>query len=298
MILENYLYSGEGAIGWIAGLVVLIIAFAVTLLHFLMEPMRWRTAYLPVYREKTTSKIVRDVLYCTSLATYLLPFKLGIPMRLGMLRHRAGLDLSFVAAILAFDAWVSLCVWGMATILAAWFTALHWQFEKMVWVGAGCVTLVMAVVMLMRKWLAAMIVRRWQAVVDLINNLWRSVGVSSLILVVDVGSYWLRHALLVFAMTGSIRMMAVGGAIGVMATFAGIVSGMPMGLVGYDATLVALLGTAGVRIDQALAVAAISRGLTFLAAATVGVPAGIRLGLGVDMLSTLRKLREIGNGKK
>ena len=296
-MLENYL-RGEGAGGWIMGLVVLVVAFGVTLFHFLMEPMRWRAAYLPASGKEVNPKPVRDVLYCTSLATYLLPFKLGIPMRMSMLRHMADLDLSFVTAILAFDAVVSLCVWTAAAMLAAWFTALHWQFDRVVWLGAGGIVIAIALMMVTRKWLATEILRRWHAVTGLIRNLRRSVGVSGLILAGDVGSYWLRHALLIFLTTGSVRMMAVGGAAGVMATFAGIVSGMPMGLVGYDATLIALLGAAGVRMDQALAVAVINRGLTFAAAVAVGVPAGIRLGLGINMSSTLRGLREIGNEKK
>lgn len=296
-MLENYL-RGEGAVGWIVGLVVLVVAFGVTLFHFLMEPMRWRAAYLPASGKEINPKPVRDVLYCTSLATYLLPFKIGIPMRLGMLRHMAGLDLSFVAAILAFDAVVSLCVWAGAATLSAWFAALHWQFDGVIWLGAGGIAIAISVMMVTRKWFAAELMRRWHAVSGLIHDLRRSVGVSILILAWDVGSYWVRHALLIFLTTGSIRMMAVGGAAGVIATFAGIVSGMPMGLVGYDATLIALLGAAGVRMDQALAVAIINRGLTFVAAVTVGVPAGIRLGLGIDMSSTLRGLREIGNEKK
>lgn len=296
-MLENYL-RGEGPVGWSAGLVVLVFAFGLTRFHFLMEPMRWRAAYLPASGKEINPKSVRDVLYCTSLATYLLPFKIGIPMRLGMLRQMAGLDLSFVAAILAFDAVVSLCVWAGAAMLSAWFAAMHWQFEGVLWLGAAGIAIAIPVMMVARKWLTAELTRRWHAVVGLIRDLRRSVGVSSLILAGDVGSYWMRHALLIFLTTGSIRMMAIGGAAGVMATFAGIVSGMPMGLVGYDATLIALLGAAGVRMDQALAIAVINRGLTFVAAVTVGVPAGIRLGLGINISSTLRGLRELGNEKK
>lgn len=293
----EYLHN-EGVAGWAWSMAVLVIAFGVTLLHFLMEPMRWQAAYLPTSKSGANSAEVRDVLFCTALATYLLPFKLGIPMRLGLLRHRAGLELPFIGAVLALDGIVSLCVWGGAAMLSAWFAALHWQSGRLAWVGLGCIVMAMAVALVMRKRLAGVITRRWHAITSLVGDLWRSAGISTLVLIADVGSYWLRHALLVFVTTGSLRLMVVGGAAGIVATFAGMVSGMPMGLVGYDATLVALLGTAGMRIEQAVAVAAINRGLTFLAAAVLGVPSGIRLGLGVDVASTLRKLREVGNGEE
>ena len=106
----------------------------------------------------------------------------------------------------------------------------------------------------------------------------------------------MRHALLVLLVCGNPHLMLTGGAIGIVATFAGIVSGLPMGLVGYDATLVALLALVGVPLDQALLVALVNRGLNLGAAALLGVPATLRLGLGSGFWMVLRRLREMGHG--
>lgn len=289
---------GDGELGVAAALVVAGAACGATLVHFLMEPMRWRRAYLPASGSSELAMRVRDVLLCTALATYLLPFKLGIPLRIGMLRHRAGLELSFIGAVLALDALVSLGVWAISTLLFVWVAALHWQSSWLLWVGGGCGGVALIAIIVMRKRISVNLLQRWHSVVGLLNNLWRCAGVSATLVIADIGSYWLRHALLVLLATGNPRLMVVGGASGVVATFAGMVSGMPMGLLGYDATLLALLGAAGIRIEQALAVVVVNRGLNFIAAGIVGIPAGIRLGLGTGVMSTLRKLREVGNGKQ
>jgi len=231
------------------------------------------------------------------LATYLLPFKLGIPLRIGMLRHRAGLELPFIGAVLAVDAVISLCVWVTATLLFVWISALHWQSPWFLWAGGACMLAALFAIVIMRGRSAGNLLRRWHSVAGLINGAWRRAGISAVLVTTDVGSYWLRHALLIFLAIGSPRLMVVGGASGVVATFAGIVSGMPMGLLGYDATLVALLGAAGVRIEHALIVVAINRGLNIIAATIVGLPAGIRIGIGTGVMSTIRGLREVGNGK-
>jgi uncharacterized membrane protein YbhN (UPF0104 family) len=115
--------------------------------------------------------------------------------------------------------------------------------------------------------------------------------------VVDVLSYGLRHAMLLLLVTDNFRDMWIGGSIGIIATFAGIVSGLPMGLVGYDATLFALLTLVGVRPEQALLIALINRALNLAAAAMLGIPAAMRLGLGSSVGSIIRKFREIAHDR-
>ena len=269
----------------------------VTLLHFLMEPMRWRVAYLPTREKNETARKVRDVLFCTALATYLLPFKLGIPFRIGLLRSRAALGMHYIGAVLALDGMISLCVWAACTAFFAWIAALHWHPPWYLWVTVVVVGLLVATIIVSSKHVAQNFLSRWHAALVVIDRPWARSGIAAALLVVDVASYWLRHMLLVLLVTRDPRLMVVGGASGVVATFAGIISGMPMGLLGYDATLIALLGAAGAGLDQAVLVVAINRAMNLGAATIVGVPAGMRLELGNGLVSILRKLRELGNGK-
>lgn len=285
--------------GWevLAYALIGLSAGLVTILHFVMEPMRWRAAYLPAGTAEDTAGKVRDVLFCTALATYLLPFKLGIPFRIGLLRHRAALGMNYIAAVLALDGMISLCVWAACTAFFAWVAALHWHPPWYLWLGIMLAGLIGLAVIASAKHVTQKFVQRWHAAVVVMDRLWRRSGIAMGLLVVDVGSYWLRHVLLVLLVTKDTNALMMGGASGVVATFAGIISGMPMGLLGYDATLVALLSAVGVRVDQSILVVALNRGMNLAAAAIVGIPAGMRLGLGDGLISILRKLREIANGK-
>ncbi|KRB39514.1 hypothetical protein ASD82_10915 [Rhodanobacter sp. Root179] len=103
--------------------------------------------------------------------------------------------------------------------------------------------------------------------------------------------------MLLLLVTGDFRHIWIGGSIGIIATFAGIVSGLPMGLVGYDATLVALLTLVGVPPEQALLIALINRALNLASAAMLGIPAAMRLGLGSSVGSIIRKFREIAHDR-
>lgn len=285
--------------GWDAFALALtgLVAGFVTILHFMMEPMRWRVAYLPRNETSETTEKVRDVLFCTALATYLLPFKLGIPFRVGLLRHKAALGMHYIAAVLALDGMISLCVWAACTAFFVWVAALHWHPPWYMWLGVGMVGLIGLAIIASAKQVAQNFIRRWHAAVVVMDRPWRRSGMAAGLLAVDVGSYWLRHVLLVFVATRNSDLLMVGGASGVVATFAGIISGMPMGLLGYDATLVALLGAAGAGIEQSILVVALNRGMNLAAAAMLGIPAGVRLGLGNGFVSILRKLREFANGK-
>lgn len=285
-----------GTSAWLSAAVGTL-AFLVTLLHFTLEPLRWKCSYLPRRSDPGAITGTRDALYCTALATYLLPFKLGIPLRVALLRNSARLELRFIGIVIALDGLISLFAWSMLTAASVWVAALHWHPPAYVWlagavgmVGLGAV--VVAQPRLRGRWL-----QRWQDALALLDRPWRRVGTAAGILVGDVIAYGVRHALLVYLFTGEIRLMLVGGAIGVVATFAGIVSGLPMGLVGYDATLIALLAAAGVPVDQAVWVAVTNRALNLGSAAVLGVPAALRLRLGSGLVSILHRLWDLAHDR-
>lgn len=281
-----------------AAVLVVAAAWMVTLLHFVMEPWRWRLAYLPASENRDDWKKVRDSLYCTAFATYLLPFKLGLPLRVALLRGSARLDLRYIGAVLALDGLISLAVWSLLAAACVWIAALRWQPPTYVWVAGALGAAGLGAILFFRRSLRGRLAARWRDAMAAFVRPWLRIAKASVIVVLDILSYGVRHALLVFLVTGNLANMLPGAAIGIVATFAGIVSGLPMGLLGYDATLVALLGVAGVPVEHALFVALINRGLNIGSAVLLGVPASARLGMGSRIPSILARLKELAHGKR
>lgn len=272
-------------------------AWMVTLLHFVMEPWRWKVAYLPDSENPDGWKKVRDSLYCTAFATYLLPFKLGLPLRVALLRGSARLDLGYIGAVLALDGLISLAAWSVLAGVCVWVAALRWQPPAYVWLAGAFGVVGLGAALFFQRSLRGRLAARWREAMTAFARPWLRIAKASMIVALDILSYGVRHALLVLLVTGNPADMLPGAAIGIVATFAGIVSGLPMGLLGYDATLVALLGVAGVPVEHALFVALINRGLNIGSAVLLGVPASVRLGMGSGIPSILAKLKELALGK-
>ena len=124
----------------------------------------------------------------------------------------------------------------------------------------------------------------------------KRIGFALVIAVIDVLSYGLRHALLAIALGLDPSLWMTWSALGIVATFAGIASGMPMGLIGYDATLILLFSASGAAPAEAALVVASNRGLSLVTAAILGAPAAHRLGLGTGVVGFLKKLKEMASG--
>lgn len=276
---------------------LLVGCFFVTAAHFLMEPLRWNSCYQPVGSSARERRGVRDALFCTALATYILPFKLGIPLRIFLLQRHGGLTFHFLGVVMALDGLISLGVWALVTASCAWFAALHWSLPWYLWLALSMSTLICVIAAAAWRKLGLRMFQRLRDAWALLDHLWWRIGRSMAVLATDVLSYGLRHALLLLLVTGDFKNLLIGGSVGIIATFAGIVSGLPMGLVSYDATLVALLSVVGVSPGHALLIAVINRALNVASAVVLGIPAAMRLGFGLTFASIIKKFREIANGK-
>ena len=281
---------------WLMRGALLLGVCTTVLLHFIMEPVRWNRAYLGADQRTIAGKL-RDIIFCTTLATYIFPFKIGLPLRVGLLTRIAAMNVRFIGTVLAVDGLVSLSVWALAVVLFMWLGTFHWQPPWYVWVGAGVMLAVVVTLGVHRKW-ASGAGEGWRHAAELFHRPWRRLAWAGSILLFDVGLYWLRHALLVLLVTGEPKWAVVGGGAGLIATFAGIISGLPMGLLGYDATLLALLGAAGVPFGDIISIITLNRSLNIAMAIMLGIPAGIRLGIGTGLIGILRRLKEIGSGNE
>src|SRR5690606_31158756 len=93
------------------------------------------------------------------------------------------------------------------------------------------------------------------------------------------------------------EMMVAWASWGIVATFAGMASGVPMGLGGYDATFAVVAAAHGVPPGQIAAVLAINRGMSVFAAVLTGLPAARRLGLDGSFSTLSTKLRGMISGR-
>ena len=296
-IWQVNLFSGwtgtPSAILWTT--LLALACFGITLLHFMLEPVRWNWCYLSTGTNRQLRGRIRDALFCTALATYILPFKLGIPLRLVLLRKSGDIAISIIGMVMAVDAFLSLAAWTLMSFGSAWIGAVHWKPPGCLWpIGLAAAAIFVGLTYMRGSNRTGLFKRAREALLAFDRPWVRSLR-SMGILFLDVASYGVRHAGLVLLVTGDVSALLAAGAAGILATFAGILSGLPMGLIGYDATLVALLAVAGIQPEQALLVALVNRGLNLCSAALLGIPAAMRLGLGTNFGSIVRRIREVGN---
>lgn len=276
---------------------LLLAAYLLTIVHFAAEPLRWKTCYLPRGMGLGVAYRVRDAIYCTALASYLLPFKMGIPLRLVILRRESGMEMRPLGATIALDAGLSMVAWAGWVAVCMWAAALKWRPPAATWwlVIAG---LTGALVLLFCTGRSIPSLGNIREAFAAMRDSSRRAVLSLAVLAGDVFSYGLRHACLIWLVGGDPALLAIGGAIGIVATFAGIVSGLPLGLLGYDASLVGLMVGAGFGAKEAISVALLNRGMNLLCAALLGLPAAMRLGLGTGISSIVGKLKELLNERR
>lgn len=256
-----------------------------SLLHYLAEPSRWW-----VYLGENTAKrwsIFYHVFSCTAFLNFVLPAKLGLPLRYWLMTRQAGLPAATVASYMAIDGALSLLLWTLASLVLGGGT-LAWMLEQDArlaqippWFAAVVITaLILAGVL----W--AVLHRRWPG--------WRQslkrelprlsphkISLAAAILLLDIGSYVARHAAILAALSApSIGLPAIATAT-VLSIYAGFLCMLPMGLIGYDAVMVLLLNQFGIPLQTALMVPLVNRSASLLLCALLGIPSSFKLGLGV-----------------
>jgi hypothetical protein len=272
--------------------VMLAIGFALTVVHFYAEPLRWRQAYV----RDSSWQSTRDIFLSTSLASYLLPFKLGMPLRILLCSRILAIGAPRLAAIIAVDSVVILGAWGAIALLVGADEAIELvRATKVPWAGwlavGAVLALALAALYSQRLRVAAM------ALLDTARSMPRRLATAIGVAGMDVLTYGPRHAAIAIAVGLPSSRWEEWASFGIVATFAGIISGMPMGLVGYDATLMLLLGSAGVDPGQGLLIIAINRAMSIAAAFLLGVPAARRIGMGEGVAAVYRKVREMARGR-
>lgn len=251
---------------------MLLLLFALYSLHFLAEPLRWVVYANASSRAPDFSRIFA-CFNTTALLSYSLPFKLGLPLRLFLLSHYLSFENMKVVKLMAVDGVFNLLCWALiAGILFFFVPEIAGFFLQY----ANAPVLVVGVILagLLLFWVA---MKKREQVLLLVRTVSPRVAVFVVAtLALDVLLYGVRHMVLADALApavGAGRMFIIG----ILATFAGIVSTLPMGLGAYDATLVALLALYGVEVEVSLLLAVSNRLGMVGTSVILGVPSAFTL---------------------
>jgi len=239
-------------------------------LHFLFEPLRWYAYVLQGDTRGETAGTgfvpVFAVLSATALLSYSLPFKLGLPTRIYLIREYLGLASQRIIFFLTVDGVISIATW--AVFGAASFVYLLPRMvlpSAFVYVVAGMIVLLLLLFFarrLVRKLLQPLRSREFS-----ISS--RAFAFCTSVLVLDVVGYGLRHVA-IFLFLGIPVGYIEGFLIGVLSVFAGIASTLPLGLGAYDGALVFLLAAQGISLELAGMAPIINRTLNVLSSVVFG----------------------------
>ena len=281
------LFSPAGA-AWIVPLVALVVA------HFISEPLRWQI-YL---RGSTPGGVMRlvHIFSLTAFIGYTMPLKMGLPVRVLLLRSRAEISLGRISSLLILDGLLYYVMWALAA--CGTLLAFAGRLELSAEMTLGLAAAALALVGLLGGWLAWLRPRERAAgeersgtsVLDgLRQRVARlrvaaretdasAVRAAAVIAALDIVSHVLRHGALLAVCGVSLEPGALA-LVACVSVFVGLVSLMPMGLGGYDVTLVLLLSQLGVMTEVAILVAVMNRVVTIAVGSALGVWGGFALGL-------------------
>lgn len=268
---------------WLAGLM------ATVLWHYCCEPARWwfylRTTAADRYRT------LFHVFSLTALVSYLFPAKLGLLLRIVLLRRFTELSTPAVSAWMFVDGLLYYAFWAAAALLGGAYLLAHGvgRLGTALPVAGGIIAGVLVLVVLWRRGLRLPVrlqgrferlAQRWQETASCLRRGLAPAGMAAAVLIAlsDVLVYSLRHAVLLGLLGHDLNWPTVL-AISSVSVFAGLMSLMPMGLGGYDLTLLLLLGHCQIPAADGLWVAAGNRAANLAAAAVLGVWGGAALGL-------------------
>ena len=268
--------------------------------HYFAEPARWRI-YLR-HHPAAQWPALFHVFSLTAFVGYVVPAKLGLPLRIFLLRRRIGLPLGEVAALLGVDGAATYLTWALASVAALpWAAGIGSTTSSRLLLGTATILAFALVMGLSFRALPAMLrgcgsaagrlSRCLSSVLDAVRSAAsrRVLAAAAGITAIDILGHTLRHWILL-VMIGHPLPLPVAFAAACIGIFAGMASLMPMGLGGYDITLVLILGLNGVPVADGVAIALANRLANLAVASPLGLWSGTVLGINAFDRRALRKL--------
>ncbi|MBW1726424.1 MAG: flippase-like domain-containing protein [Deltaproteobacteria bacterium] len=268
---------------------------ALVSIHFFAEPFRWA-----VYLRSKNKEVLFSLIYIfssTAFFSYILPAKLGIPLRFWLLKSYQKLSAATISVYMLADSTMSIVLWALASFIFGGhfaFDIIKQSLKRLEQVNTSLVVLII----LGGMGLFFLLVPRRQKK-NIHKNLkevfcklnWHQAAGIVLLFSLDIASYVLRHALIIVMVGGPYLEWRSIIAITVLSIFAGFISAMPMGLIGYDATIVLLLMQQGMSVEAAVSVPMINRAANLLVSVFLGIPSAIKLQIGFNVKELIRKLK-------
>lgn len=273
--------------------------FIFVLFHFCAEPTRW-SLYLNNCWKRHFS-LFFNIFSFTAFVSYILPLKMGLPTRVILLKTKANLSLADITGLLAIDGLVYYAMWGICAGLSFMFilspdSILNYQFNrKILWAIPVIITILFFLHLFLksrrtagrgkdgklfpdkgyfadlRAWIKEKGARTFSLKPGILSTVAAVIGM-------DIGGQILRHWSLcnILGYHLSLQTLAI---ITCLAVFTGLMSMMPMGLGGYDATVILLLTQAGLPFEASAYIPILNRLGTILTAVLLGLWGGWKLGL-------------------
>lgn len=258
-------------------------------IHFIIEPVRW-AVYL--WREKYSLSKLFCIFFATSFFSYILPLKLGLPLRLWMIKRYQKVSIDIACIFMVTDSAVSIILWTTTSILVGADFVVNIFKNNFLTIKYFYLLVFLLFFVII---IALLIInkKKYGKKIFNIRIIFKNLSLYQLLLIVilfavDIVSYVVRHGLIIIFVQGPYLDWMTVTTITVLSIFAGFASAMPMGLVGYDATIVLLLTQNGMGIESAAAVPVINRVANILVSVLFGIPSTFRLDLGFD----IKKIKE------
>ncbi len=272
------------------------LAYLFGVFHFLSEPYRWF-----IYTRKTSNNTFKSFFYIfsfTALASYMLPFKLGLPFRIYLLQKVRNMNAGAVMALLVLDGIIYYVGWGGAALVSIVYGATTYlnikQLIIITCLGLICIVLSWIVYKKYSSSLPDKLLTKIEKLKHsllIIRELEKSQYIASFVVVAtDISSQVFRHYA-IFMMLGVTISFAQVAVIASISIFTGIISMMPMGLVGYDATFILLAQQAGVPMEQALLIPLINRFISLSLSGLFGIWGALKLGY--NPLKGIKQIRSL-----
>ncbi|MCP4420322.1 MAG: hypothetical protein GY805_27265 [Chloroflexi bacterium] len=265
-------------------------------LHFAIEPFRW-----VVYLKKWDRGSLFTLLYIfssTAFFSYVLPAKLGIPLRFWLIKRYQKLGAAVAGIYMVADSAMIMGSWAFASLMVGGDFAVEIVRQNLnrFAENRAVIGLLLAALALLSLGGLFIIRKRKKNIRESFETAWQTLSVWQLIATVflfalDIASYVFRHGLIILLVGGPQIGWANIAAITVLSIFAGFVSAMPMGLVGYDATIIFLLTQQGVGVETAALVPIINRAANLLVSVALGVPSAFKLGIGVNVKELANRVK-------
>ena len=256
-----------------------LVALGATLLHFLVEPIRWWLVL--TRRESVSFATTFHVFSTTALLSYTLPFKMGLPVRHMLLKRTLRQSHFLIGSALFLDALLVYLTWALAAGITLLTVAASRPDEISV-SPVGFIVLAVAagiVILGILKFRRTNPVQRAKvALTDLRDLLtFRTAAVALGTIVFDLFVQGIKHWA-IFSLFGLEIGLGDAFGIAIVSITVGMLSFMPLGLGVYDAVLVALIA-ASTGSGTIWLVPIVSRVLSVVVAATLGSLGAAKLGI-------------------